>query len=441
MKQHHKLKTLLADTVFYFSILFFIIAFNFSDTAVNGWYQQFMPNLGGAQLSDITFVDSLNGFATTLYRTTNDSAFILKTINGGDNWSINQTYNYPFYKVQFINRDTGFALSFQKLFKTTNRGSSWQIINIALSTAFVSMYVLNTDTIWGVATESLTGGVYRTTNGGANWDQQINLGSSNPNHIYMYNGRMGFIGQDNFYLRRTSDGGQTWTLINGAGGFLDMHFVDSLTGWKTSMQKTTDGGLNWVNQIFPITYASGIIKFSHVSRDTIWGVGGIISYPNGQFRGIIYNSTNGGNIWRYQIPDTSINIFKYLHNEFTNQLIGWAYATQRGVHTTTGGNDTFFTSIKQISSNTPENFKLNQNYPNPFNPSTRIGYELKVTGYVKILIYDITGKAIESLVDKKQNPGIYIADFNGANYSSGIYFYSLVINNQLIDTKKMILVK
>src|SRR6266508_3879239 len=120
------MKQTLSSIIFFISIGIFIVAFNFSDNPVGNWYQQFMPNLNGATISDVTFIDSLNGFATTSYRTGNDSAYILNTTNRGDNWSINFTYSYPFYRVQFINRDTGYALSFQKLLKTTNRGSSWQ---------------------------------------------------------------------------------------------------------------------------------------------------------------------------------------------------------------------------------------------------------------------------------------------------------------------------
>ncbi len=63
-------------------------------------------------------------------------------------------------------------------------------------------------TIWWCASESLTGGVFRTTNGGVNWNRQYSGGTS---HIYMYNARIGFM--DGGGLKKTTDGGSTWTQI------------------------------------------------------------------------------------------------------------------------------------------------------------------------------------------------------------------------------------
>jgi len=317
------------------------------------------------------------------------------------------------------------------------------------------MFVLSEDTIWLAMSEALTGGVFRTTNGGVNWEQQFSAGVNNPNHIYMYNGRLGFIGKDNVYLRRTSDGGANWTVITGTGGFLDMYFVDSLTGWKTSMQKTTDGGLTWINQVLPsggsISSFSSMKNFSNVNADTIWGGGGYLNYSGGRNRGFLYHTTNGGIIWRFQLPDTSFGIPEYDFVNFTNKLTGWGYESffsqqingiiTTGVHTVTGGNDTFYTSLKPINSNIPEEFNLEQNYPNPFNPITKIRYMIQRLADLKLIIFDVTGKQITVLADKKFNAGTYEVTFDGSNYSSGVYFYSLFVDGKLIDTKKMVLIK
>lgn len=349
MKKINNFKAVFTDIIFYISILFFIIGFSFMDSPPpSGWYQQFMPDLGGAFITDITFTDSLTGYAVTSLRNTNDSSFILKTTNSGDNWSVIYSHTKAFVKVKFINSSTGFTNAFTKIFKTTDGGNSWSIINLP-SIFGDDMFVLNQDTIWLAMSESLTGGVYRTTNGGASWDRQINLGNSNPTNIYFFNSRIGFIGVRTTtpYTRKTTDGGLSWSLIN-SDGFYDMYFIDSLKGWKAGnsgvMKKTTDGGLNWVNQQLPVTLASGIIKFTNVNKDTIWGTGGIVSFPNNQMRGILYRTTNGGNNWLYQIPDTTINVFEYSYIKFINKNNGWVSSTQKLIHTTTGGNDTFLYS-------------------------------------------------------------------------------------------------
>lgn len=88
----------------------------------------------------------------------------------------------------------------------------------------------------------------------------------------------------------------------------------------------------------------------------------------------------------------------------------------------------------------PETFSLSQNYPNPFNPTTKIRYELKERGRVDLKIYDVLGKEIADLVNKTQNPGQYTITFDGNNLPSGVYIYSLRVNN-FLESKKMTLIK
>jgi photosystem II stability/assembly factor-like uncharacterized protein len=437
-----KLKQIFSSIIFYLSILTFIIGFNFSDTMLNGWYQQFMPNIGGRTIQDITFLDSLTGYASA--RQSGDTSYILKTTNGGDNWEIIYRNFLAMTQIQFLNINTGYAVG-AYLFKTINSGFNWsQVTAPAISPE--ELYVINEDTIWIISSNSLTGGVYRTTNGGVSWDRQLNLGSQNPDHIYMFNGRLGFIAKNGSYVRRTSDGGLSWTpVINGNDGITDMYFVDSLTGWKAygTMKKTTDGGFNWVTQTFPLggmIQGNGITSFSNINRDTIWGNGGYLLYPNNHITEFLNRTTNGGTNWLIQIPDSSYQIsYKYVN--FTNKLNGWVYNIATGIHTTTGGNDTFYTSVKQINSNTPNEFKIEQNYPNPFNPITNFKLRITDLSDIKVNVYDVNGKLITILVDKQMQAGEYLISFDGTNYSSGIYFYSLYADGILIDTKRMVLIK
>jgi hypothetical protein len=112
------------------------------------------------------------------------------------------------------------------------------------------------------------------------------------------------------------------------------------------------------------------------------------------------------------------------------------------IHTTNGGDTTFLLGLKQVSSEVPKEFKLFQNYPNPFNPKTNIMYSVKrESSNVKLIVYDIQGRVVTELVNQKQTSGTYEVDWNAAGYSSGIYFYSLIINSSIIDSKKMILIK
>ncbi len=87
------------------------------------------------------------------------------------------------------------------------------------------------------------------------------------------------------------------------------------------------------------------------------------------------------------------------------------------------------------------NFYLNQNFPNPFNPSTTISYALPKPARVILKIYDLLGSELATLVQQNQAAGSHSISFDGAGYSSGIYFYKLEVDGQFSETKKMILLR
>jgi hypothetical protein len=86
-------------------------------------------------------------------------------------------------------------------------------------------------------------------------------------------------------------------------------------------------------------------------------------------------------------------------------------------------------------------YSLENNYPNPFNPSTTISYSLTKTGFVSLDVYNIKGQLVENLVQENKLPNTYQLTWNAEGISSGIYFYRLKIDNQIVDTKRMILMK
>ncbi len=92
----------------------------------------------------------------------------------------------------------------------------------------------------------------------------------------------------------------------------------------------------------------------------------------------------------------------------------------------------------------PSVFSLTQNYPNPFNPVTKISYELPVDGFVKLTLYDISGKQAGILLNEFRNAGYQTVEFNGSGMSSGVYYYRLEFNSEnniQSMTRKMLLVK
>lgn len=87
------------------------------------------------------------------------------------------------------------------------------------------------------------------------------------------------------------------------------------------------------------------------------------------------------------------------------------------------------------------NYFLSQNYPNPFNPVTNLEFRISDFGFVSLIIYNLLGKEVAQLVNENKSAGNYSVTFNASNLSSGLYFYSLYVNGDRIDTKKMTLIK
>lgn len=99
------------------------------------------------------------------------------------------------------------------------------------------------------------------------------------------------------------------------------------------------------------------------------------------------------------------------------------------------------TSVHSLNNFNSKSFTLNQNFPNPFNSETIINYHCPENSNIKIKIYDILGRGICKLVDMKHDAGNYEIKFDASNYPGGIYFYSLFVNNKLVETKRMLFLK
>jgi hypothetical protein len=98
------------------------------------------------------------------------------------------------------------------------------------------------------------------------------------------------------------------------------------------------------------------------------------------------------------------------------------------------------TNVITNSNEIPSEYKLNQNFPNPFNPSTNISFELPKSGFVRLSVFDVSGKEISVLVSESINAGSYSVDWNASNNPSGVYFYRIETDNYT-NTKRMLLIK
>ena len=101
---------------------------------------------------------------------------------------------------------------------------------------------------------------------------------------------------------------------------------------------------------------------------------------------------------------------------------------------------TTVTGVDQSDGHEFPDFKLDQNYPNPFNPATQISFAVSGNVHVSLKVYDMLGKAVSFIVDRRLGTGTYEFSWDGSGMPSGIYFYRLTVDSR-IETKKMILMR
>lgn len=411
--------------------IYIIITFISSIYSQTGWVQL---NSGTTNtLYDVFFVDVNTGY-TVGGNFSPSSGIILKTTNSGANWSQILNITHALRGIHFINSLTGTVVGHQGIIrKTTNGGISWFSQIAPNNPTLFSVFMLNENIgcITGAINLQGLGTILYTSDGGNNWLDRSLGGDNMYGDSYFFNANTGFVvgGPFPFSVLKTTNAGLNWIGSYEPSNLFSISALDQsnmiCSGWYKKIIKTTNGGNNWVtiNQSNSPAHLKSI-KYHDVNNITSVGDSGII-----------LRTTNGGNNWMQQVSGVTSSLNKVF---FINSQVGWICGNNGVIlKTTTGG----FTAIQPISSEIPEYYLLYQNYPNPFNPNTKIKFQIPKAGFVKITIYDMLGREIERLINQDLYLGLYEIDFNGDKYSSGVYFYRLAVNGNIIDTKKMITLK
>ena len=96
--------------------------------------------------------------------------------------------------------------------------------------------------------------------------------------------------------------------------------------------------------------------------------------------------------------------------------------------------------IQKVSTIIPTKYFLSQNYPNPFNPTSKIKFAMPKAGDAKVIVFDVMGREVQTLVNERLQPGTYETTFDGSALNSGVYFYKITTGNYS-ETKRMLLIK
>ena len=208
--------------------------------------------------------------------------------------------------------------------------------------------------------------------------------------------------------------------------------LSTLTGnYKINYVITED---NLVYQQTGNSYCTGASNFVHswVARNMINGAAGDTLNSGGTWNnGVFYTksfSTNINSAW----ADANCKLKVFVYKDASPLYMGEIQqAIQTSILLTGVGGDPNITPLK---------YELQQNYPNPFNPVTNIKFSVPKAGNATLKIYDITGKLVATYLDAYIHAGTYNAEVDGSSLSSGVYLYTLKVNDYT-ETKKMLLVK
>jgi len=357
--------------------------------------------------------------------------------------------------------------------KTTNGGTTWALANTGLTgNDFYTISALDANICMVGAGD---GGLWRTTNGGANWSLiPLTPPAVFNNVVHFFDANNVFVQGDptgnvwKYYI--STNGGVSFTLGANAPAS-----VGSEAGWNNSYMALDTGNIWWGTNASKIwhggfrgPFSTGAtpgrvnsfgVAFDNASTGTAafqtlsnfvttnggssWSAGAFTpsgtpfalkSIPGTQYMFLgtstqIYRSTNSGTSFTSQFTLPAGRACYAL--TFVNKQYGWAGTQAGNIYRYTDP-----TGIDPNNSNIPAEYSLQQNYPNPFNPVTTIKYSLPKSSFVTLNIYNALGSLVKSVVSTQQAAGNYIEDVDMSSFATGIYFYTLTAGD-FKETKKV----
>ena len=369
----------------------------------SGW--EFQARAAGYALRSCSFVNAASGCIA------GTSGKILRTDNGGKSW-ISQTSpaSATFYAIAMTDVRTATAVGESgTIVHTTDGGMHWSAQASGTQAQLFGISFVNADTgtvvgDWGT--------ILKTTDGGAHWLTQ-NSGTNKALFGVSFTGPLhGAAVGDVGTILRTIDGGAQWLPQTGGTDkpLYNVAFADPNTGIAVggggTILKTLDGGETWSTQQSGTAQWLEGLSFTDVNSAIATGGSGTI-----------LRTTNGGTVWSVQGSGTYNNI---LGVSFSDRLNGTAVG-EYGVILRT----VLPEAVALTEAGSPKEYALLQNYPNPFNPTTTIRYALPAVSHVKLTVYDILGREVQTLVNQLKQPGRYEAVFEAGCLASGVYFYQL----------------
>lgn len=364
-------------------------------TTENGadWSINSYPGSGYLYNFKADFLDTKHGYISI------NGAFYY-TDDGGINWQFKKQFTSE-VGFRFINGSTGILADENKIYKTTDYGNTWDVID----------YPPMASSIYSI------------------------LG------VHIIDDNMWFISCAPGILLRTSDSGNSWEQI--AWGHLSPYDVKDVSSYDGELivaviaayegpalyprgivMKSTDGGINWEQ-----TYWRNNVEFRSIYLHE--GPYGLLGRDDGSLCKTFSSALDFTTIHNFD----GISIDKIEVNEANEVFLHLMHDQQilyaENYFTATGIKNEPMTNVA---------FSLGNNYPNPFNPVTKISFTLRSSDHTTLQIFDILGNEIDTILDEYLTSGEHQTIWNAERFASGIYYYRLT-SGSYVEVKKMILLK
>ena len=413
-----------------------------------------VAGLVGAKVTGVQLFSRVNGVdnpVTAMTKAGNDSTYtgVIPAVSTGDSSYVeyyciatdndNLSSTYPAY----INTSR-FAYF---VFSNANKPLAIQHIRYSPLGSGYSSYNGYPVTISGVVTAD-------TTN--------LPGGGTNPTRVYIQNGSttwsgiiLGYKGPFGTSVSTLKQGDLitvtgTPVLSSSTGTRLDTLTALTVVSHNNPLpaahvMKTSDIGYSTLGTLTVEPWSSCIVTYKAVTIDSANADGPTYNYGESYCLDTALGNHTRIN-WsdgrtKYWAGPTAVAVHKGDNIQSITGILGFSFSNYK--LTPRNDNDIVGFHISDVKSDSyvmPTAYKLNQNFPNPFNPSTVISYDIPKSGIVNIKIFNVLGQLMKTLVNQPQTAGSHQVNFNASSLTSGIYFYSLTVDN-FTQVKKMMLIK
>lgn len=405
------------------------------------WTQVFERE--GWACNNMILFDPLNGMAIG---DPNDGTWsILKTVDGGQNWTqlpnapaqVGDEYSYM-SAVSFVDMQTiWFGTQYNRLYKTADGGNTWAQI-IVPGVSKTTQVAFNAA---GIGLVSDGSSLARTMDNGASWETIDDPPGDTVRFLTFFQSQF-WMASGSGIIYQSSDNGDTWTQeTKGANLIRAISFIEkdgAVYGWATG-----NGG-----EMLRYKPNGDYVEFQvTVPENTPDGDGIFITGTFNAWDPGVFASDMNGNEHELHLANMGDRLFQITLEFSAGESIAYKYTrgdwdkVETDAHGGEIGNRALIVSSGKtiqtdmvgnwedqptgisegIGSVLPIDYRLEQNFPNPFNPETTIRFAIPKQGRVKVAVYSMTGRQIETIIDEVRGAGVHDVVWNAHGLPTGIY--------------------